>query len=716
MSEGRKTADLRALDERYEVRGELRGAGAVRTYIGRMKDSSAEVAIMVTQAPGDNNELSHLASDARMLTSLSHPGLIRVLDGCWLGTTGFAVVSERLRGESLAERLERGERFASPRIAAILQDVKAVLDWAREKGIVHRNVTPDTLIFEQGSDRVRVSLAPWPIAMSGVPDIAGDARTIGKLAWAMYTGQPYGEGEHIESLGTLCPNLATRAVDGVNKMVSAEDHADTPDIATFIATVAAADVLKQAEVEIAAMKEEYDEQHAAALHACEVQRQETEQHAAEQVALLAGEREEFERSISDERAAIEAERTQMATERAEFERLMKERKDKLAAVRAELDQERASLEKRLSELEAYRTEVERIRKEALAASAAATAAQAAAAKEAAAARDSAAREAAKQAAKQGAAREASAKQAGVKEAVVKQPVARQPIAKQKETKPAVAPEPVPLVTVPEVPPPPPHLKKKQKTDWDKFDAIDQDESDLVPATGDGGRPRWLVPAGVATLLIIVVAAVYGLMHRLPSPANAIKLGQSTVVPTAPAVTTSPIVTPRGGFLTQSAGGTVSPRLNAQQFTVADSSAHAGAGGVVDSAQGPATSAAANTSNNSNASDQAAAARRAAARDSAARVAAARDAAAREAARRQREAEQDYTNPTPRVVPQPRPDTNTQPASPQPRPDTVVYRPPTPAPQPQEVPRDTGARPRPDTTRVRPDTTRPRPDTTSRAPR
>ncbi|HEX4684062.1 MAG TPA: hypothetical protein VH277_15200, partial [Gemmatimonadaceae bacterium] len=604
--------------------------------------------------------------------------------------------------------------------AAILEDVKSVLDWARGKGVVHRAITPDTMIFEQGSDRVRVSFAPAPIPMSGVSDVAGDARTIGMLAWAMYAGKPYGDGGQAASLGEVCPNLATRVVDAVNKMISAKDHTDSPDIATFIGTVAAADVLKQAEVEIAAMKEEYDEEHKKALQACEVRRQETEDHAAEQAALLAGEREDFERSISDDRAAMEAERASFASERAEFERLMKERKDKLAAVRAELDQERALLEKKLSELEAYRVEVDRVRKEALAAGAAVSAAQAAALKEAA-ARDAAAAKAAKAARE---AREANASNPSddanavkgakdvkdVKDAAVARGAGVEAAAATSGTLASDAFK----MTIPEVPPPPPHLKKKQKTDWDKFDAIDQDESDLV-ATADGGRPRWLIPAGVATLVIIVVAAVYGMMHRTTAATNAIQLGKATVVPTAPGITTSPIVTPRGGFLTQSAGGTLAPRANASAFMRTDSAAGTASAAAdtshisADSAaklranSANATATPANGSGASTSSDAAAgaaAARRAAAREAAA-------AATRDAARRQREAEQDYTNPTPRVIPQPRPDSNAgapTDATP-PRRDSTVERP---------AARDSVSRPRPDTTRPRPDTTRPRPDTLSRS--
>jgi hypothetical protein len=626
MSEGQRTADLHGLDERYEVLGELRGNGAVKTYIGRMKDPSAEVAILVARG-GQNNDLSHLASDARMLVSLSHPGMIRVIDGCWLGTTGFAIVTDRVNGVSLGELLERGEKFSSPRMAAILEDVKEVLEWAREQGVIHRGVTPDTLIFEQGSDRVRLSLAPTPIPLGGVPDAATDARTIGMLAWAMYAGKPYGEGERVASLGDVCPNLATRVIDATNKMIAAKDHADAPDLATYIAIVAAADVLKQAEVEIAAMKEEYDEQHAQAIAACELKRQETEDHAQEQASLLAGEREEFARAMSDERAAIEAERSQMATERAELDRMMKERKDKLAAVRAELDQQRAELERRLTELEGYRKEVERVRKEAM---------------------------------------DAAAANAAAASATPRVP------------------------NVPNVPPPPPHLKKPPKTDWEKFEAIDQDESDLVP-TIDEGRPRWLIPSGIAALLLIVVAAVYGLTHRAPK-SDLIKLGNHTVVPTAPAM--NPGSAPRGGFLTQSAGGTVASKFSTTPaFTRVDSTAPVPAASlttpVFDSTHTVVDSAA-----RREAAQQAAEARRAA------------------AARRAKERESaptndtfDPTNPTARYTPPP-----VQPQSqPQPRPDTVVRRDTT----VRETPRDTATQrrePPRDTARVRPDTTRPRPDT------
>jgi len=662
MKDGQKTDDLHGLDERYEVLGELRGNGAVRTYVGKMRNPSAEVAIMVARTTGQNNDLSHLASDTRMLVNVSHPGLIHVIDGCWLGTTGFAVVTDRIRGDSLGERLERGEKFTSPRIAAILEDVKAVLDWAREKGVVHRGVTPDTLILDPDSDRVKVSFAPTPIPLNGVPDIATDARTIGMLAWAMYVGKSYGGSEKAVPLAELAPNLAKRVQDATTRMISAKDYTDAPDITTYIATVAAADVLKQAEVELAAMKEDYDEEHRRELQKCEMRRQETEQHASEQASILAGEREDFERMMSDERAAMAAERTAIASERAEFDRLMKERKDRLAAVRAELDQQRAALERRLTELEEYRKEVDKVRREAIAAADAAAAATAASA---------------------AAAAQASTL-ATTPETAQRTTPKTTPALKQPTT-------PVAVPVLPGLPVPPPHLKKPAKTNWDRFDAIDRDESDMVPTIGEG-RPRWLIPAGVAALLLIVIAGMYSLTHRNTAQ-NTIKLGDQTIVPTAPAV--APGITPRGGFLTQAAGGTLSPRFGATStpFTRTDSAATASATTASGTAANPlfdsthATHAMADSAARAAATAETPARR--AERDAAARRRAARDSARAASAF-------DPTNPTPRALP-PAPDTSSV------NRDTVV----------RPAIRDS-VRPKADTTRPRPDTTRPRPDTLSRA--
>jgi hypothetical protein len=653
MAEVRSAPAVRGLEDRYEILGELRGSGSARYYIGRVRDGrAAEVAIVVvTKAEGgETSDLAHFAADSNILTADPHPAIPRVLESRWVGNDTVAVVSERVSGESLGEQLERGERFPNPRIARILEDVSAALDWAREAGVVHRGVTPDSLIFERGTNRVRVSFVPTPIPMTGVPDAATDARTIGMLAWAFLTGEPYAPGE-TRSLAEACPNLAARVVDATDKLLRSKDHKDAPDVERYLSILAAADALKQAEVELLAQKEEYDEAHRRELQKCEVQRQEVEQHAAEQASLLAGEREEFQRQIAEERAALEA-------ERAQFETMMAERKERFAAVRAELDQQRAEMERRVAELENYRAELGKVREEALAAReeaktaredakvAANKAAQAAAAHAAAirAANEAIAKAANEVAARDAAMRAAAAQSATPLESV---PSKTEPLAAaaslaaipSAEEIEALVDAPVDIPTV--EPFVAPKLSKPPKAPkWNKIAPVDLEKTDeaAVAAEYKGGRPRWMIPSAVGTLALILVAAGYRVTHRTETPANTVRIGNSTVVPTGPA--TQAGILPRGGFLTQSAGGTVTPSFSG------NAAGQPASGAVPASPDSTAatdsTVALTQAQLDSVAEARAARARRAAAREAARQEAAreaAREAAAREEAERQRQLQQ-----------------------------------------------------------------------------
>src|SRR3954469_9274184 len=103
MSERQSAPDLRPLDDKYEIIAELRGGAATRYFIGRRRDDGIEVLIAVADAArgGENNALAHLASDAQILAAHQHRGILRVLEGRWMGAEAFAVVTNRPRGSTL---------------------------------------------------------------------------------------------------------------------------------------------------------------------------------------------------------------------------------------------------------------------------------------------------------------------------------------------------------------------------------------------------------------------------------------------------------------------------------------------------------------------------------------------------------------------------------------------------------------------------------------
>jgi chemotaxis protein histidine kinase CheA len=499
-SDNATTPNLGALQDTYEIVGELRGSQCQRPFLARRKDNGADVVITVHTPPkgGDGKELPHFAADVQMLAGLRHPHVVPVHEARWVGKGELAVVSDRVGGDTLAELVARGQTFGNPRVAAVLHEVLGVLDWARTRGIVHRGVSADCLFFEEDTERVLVSLLPAPIPITGVADERTDAKTIGELAWIMLTGKELPETSGETGLAELAPNLALRVVEATEKLLRGPDGRDTPvpDVSAVLAIIAAGDVLKQVEVEMAAMKEEYEEQHRAELAKCELQREEVEQRAVEEATALADERAAFEKKIADMQAAL-------SDERADFERIIAERTEHLATVRATLEQQAADLEKRLADFDARRTAFESVVLE-----------------------------------------------------------------KQKQV--AADPE-LPVleeVTVDADDTPPADLRGM-------FDPLDAKPAEKPK---DKTRPRWMVPATVAGVVVALSAAIAGARYE----------NQGRHLPTPTKTVQAPIPeggSRRGGFLSQTAAGTLAPKSlgSVQPFaTAADSAARAAAPATTDS--------------------------------------------------------------------------------------------------------------------------------------
>ena len=247
-----------SLAEQFRVIGELRGPTGMRRYVAMRNDDHGEVVIDVYKSAADGtNDLAHLASDVQLRNTMRHPRVPIVLEGSWIDKNTYAFVSERIKGDTLQERLDRGDRPGTAEVATILNDVKAVLDWARAGGIVHRGVTPDSIVVEHDTNRMLVSLGLTTIPLAGLPGEVADTRTLGALAWSLFTGKRFVNDDSRPPLSELCPNLATRVVDSIDRVLRAKPGDRTPDASAFIGIVAVGDVLKQAEVEFAALDEEF---------------------------------------------------------------------------------------------------------------------------------------------------------------------------------------------------------------------------------------------------------------------------------------------------------------------------------------------------------------------------------------------------------------------------------------------------------------------------
>jgi predicted Ser/Thr protein kinase len=87
-------------------------------------------------------------SEARIAARLSHPNIVVVHDVGRDAATGILYIAlERLRGETLADRLERGERFHWKEALEIARQVAEALEHAHAEGVVHRDIKPANVML-----------------------------------------------------------------------------------------------------------------------------------------------------------------------------------------------------------------------------------------------------------------------------------------------------------------------------------------------------------------------------------------------------------------------------------------------------------------------------------------------------------------------------------------------------------------------------------------
>ncbi|GAA0254290.1 serine/threonine-protein kinase [Cryptosporangium japonicum] len=134
----------------YELGAEL-GRGAFGLVIAaRHRQLARDVAIKVLGRPGDSVEESRFRAEARVLSDLDHPHVVRLYDYVEHGGL-FLLVMERLSGGSLVLDRVRPEYACALGLA-----VADALEAAHRLRVLHRDVKPDNLLFA-GDGTVKVT-------------------------------------------------------------------------------------------------------------------------------------------------------------------------------------------------------------------------------------------------------------------------------------------------------------------------------------------------------------------------------------------------------------------------------------------------------------------------------------------------------------------------------------------------------------------------------
>jgi uncharacterized protein YecT (DUF1311 family) len=175
--------------------------------------------------------LTQFAADTRILAKARHPNIIPIIEGRMLANDTFAVVRARVRGSTLDELVSEVGPLPLPRAA--LQDIYSALEWARKGGIFHRQLSPDDVVFQQGSGRVLLAFDPSNPTVDASWDRCADARTVGRLAWEMLAGRRSDEPD-AKTLAELRPDLPRRIIEETIALLNCRREGPAPNIPAYI--------------------------------------------------------------------------------------------------------------------------------------------------------------------------------------------------------------------------------------------------------------------------------------------------------------------------------------------------------------------------------------------------------------------------------------------------------------------------------------------------
>jgi serine/threonine protein kinase len=156
-----------ALADEYDVLDEIGRGGMAIVFRARDKALDRDVAIKVLPPAMafDAAFVERFQREARTAAQLEHPNIVPIYR---VGQKGSGpsqviyIVMKQLRGESLAAMLSARGTLTPDEIRAMLRDTAQALAYASRRGVVHRDIKPDNILY----DDERWVLADFGIAKS----------------------------------------------------------------------------------------------------------------------------------------------------------------------------------------------------------------------------------------------------------------------------------------------------------------------------------------------------------------------------------------------------------------------------------------------------------------------------------------------------------------------------------------------------------------------
>ena len=217
----------RAVGEQFEFIRLLGRGGMGFVYLARERGLERLVAIKVLSPDVAASEQTRerFRREARTAAALAHPNILPLLSFGEVGDLPYLVMGY-VRGESLAERLQREGRLPHDVARRILAELSDALDYAHRHGVVHRDIKPENILIEDESGRAILAdfgiakarssgesitqtgvvigtpqyMSPEQAAGENAVDGRSDIYSLGVLGFVMLTGRPLFDGKNVREV------------------------------------------------------------------------------------------------------------------------------------------------------------------------------------------------------------------------------------------------------------------------------------------------------------------------------------------------------------------------------------------------------------------------------------------------------------------------------------------------------------------------------------
>src|SRR3954452_10026636 len=234
----------RAPGSRYRVIRRLGGGGMADVYFAEQALLARRVVIKVLHAHlGKDPEIAErFRREAEAAASLCHPHICPILDYGDVDGIVYTVMPY-YEGGSLADKVQKNGNVDMALVAAAAAQVACGLDYAHRRGIVHRDVKPDNVLFDEDGNAIitdfgiatarfhgrltasgRAMGTPHYMspeqAMGKLIDGRSDVYAVGILLYESLLGFPPFDGEDAFSVGYKQVHEKPVALHEANKRVS----------------------------------------------------------------------------------------------------------------------------------------------------------------------------------------------------------------------------------------------------------------------------------------------------------------------------------------------------------------------------------------------------------------------------------------------------------------------------------------------------------------